>query len=47
MKKLFIATSTFSELSNEKINLFKKKGILVIKNPLKRKLDKKKLIKIS
>ena len=45
MKKLFIATSTFSELSNEKINLFKK-GILVIKNPLKRKLDKK-LIKIS
>ncbi len=47
MKKLFIATSTFSELSNEKINLFKKKGILVIKNPLKRKLDKKNLLKLA
>lgn len=47
MKKLFIATSSFSELSAEKINYLKKKGILATKNPLNRKLDKKNLLNLA
>ena len=43
-KKLFIATSSFSELSNERLKKLKKKNILVKLNPLK-KLDKTNLLK--
>ena len=43
--KLFIATSSFSELSNERLKKLKKKNILVKLNPLKKKLDKTNLLK--
>ncbi len=43
-KKLFIATSSFSEISKEIEKKFKKKKIVVKLNPLKKKLDKFSLI---
>ena len=46
-KKLFIATSSFSEISKEIEKKFKKKKIVVKLNPLKKKLDKVSLIKYA
>ena len=46
-KKLFIATSSFSELTMKRCRLFNRKGLRVIKNPLKRKLDKKNLLNLA
>ena len=47
IKKLFIATSSFNSITSQKIKSLKKKGLLVIKNPLKKKLDKFNLIKFA
>ena len=47
IKKLFIATSSFNSITSQKIKSLKKKGLLVIKNPLKKKLDKSNLIKFA
>lgn len=46
-KKLLIATSSFSELTKERNQVFNKKGLKVIKNPLKKKLDKKNLLNLA
>lgn len=47
MKKLFIATSNFYELNSKKIFFFKKKGLIIKKNPLKKKLNQKELLRLS
>jgi D-3-phosphoglycerate dehydrogenase / 2-oxoglutarate reductase len=47
MKKLFIATSSFNEMSSKKISFYHNKKLKVIKNPLKRKLDTKNLLNLA
>ncbi len=47
LSKAFIATSSFSELTIQKKNIAKKKKILFIKNPLKKKLTSDQLVKYA
>jgi D-3-phosphoglycerate dehydrogenase len=47
MLKIFIATSSFSELSPSLINKFKKKKIIFKKNPLNKKLTPEQLVKYA
>ena len=47
MSKIFIATSSFSELSSSIINKFKKKKIIFKKNPLGKKLTPEQLLKYA
>ena len=47
MQKLFIATSSFNELSAKKISFYQKRKIKILKNPLKRKLDTKNLLTLA
>jgi CMP-2-keto-3-deoxyoctulosonic acid synthetase len=47
MIKIFIATSSFSELSPSLINKFKKKKIIFKKNPLNKKLTPEQLVKYA
>ena len=47
ISKVFIATSTFSELDSKLANIYKKKRIIFIKNPLSKKLNSNQLIKYA
>ena len=47
LSKVFVATSSFSELSPILINKFKKKKIIIKKNPLHKKLTGNQLIKYA
>lgn len=47
ISKAFIATSTFQKLDPKLTNVYKKKGIIFIKNPLGKKLNSNQLIKYA